>query len=56
MKRTYLIVSRDGMTPYATATTLREAKRISRRMGREAGNLGLYGEIVFRFRVVSRVH
>jgi hypothetical protein len=52
MKRTYLIVSRDGMTPYATATTLREARRLSR----EARQLGLSGEIVVRFRVVSRVH
>jgi hypothetical protein len=52
MKRTYLIVSRDGMTPYATATTLREAQRLSR----EARQIGLSGEIVVRFRVVSRVH
>jgi hypothetical protein len=49
---TYLIVSKDGMTPYATATTLREARRLSR----EARQLGLSGEIVARFQVVSRVH
>jgi len=49
---TYLIVSRDGMTPYATATTLLEAKRLSR----DARQLGFSGEIVTRFRVVSRVH
>ena len=49
---TYLIVSKDGMTPYATATTMREAKRLSR----EARQLGLSGEIVVLFQVVSRVH
>ena len=52
MKRIYLIVSRNGMTPYAETTTLRDARRLSS----EARQLGLSGEIVVRFRVVSRVH
>jgi hypothetical protein len=49
---TYLIVSQNGMTPYATATTMREARRLSR----EARQLGFSGEIVVMFEVVSRVH
>lgn len=52
MKRIYLIVSHPGMTPYAETATLRDARRLSR----EARQLGLSGEIVVRFRVVSRVH
>jgi hypothetical protein len=49
---TYLIVSHPGMVPYAETTTMRDARRLSR----EARQLGLSGEIVTRFRVVSRVH
>lgn len=44
MSKTYIIISKPGMTPYATATTKREAAKLSR----EAKRLGLSGEIVVR--------
>ena len=44
MKKTYVIVSKPGMTPFATAANKREANKLSR----EARRLGLSGEIVVR--------
>ena len=42
--KTYIIISKPGMTPYAKTTNLRSARKLSR----EARQLGLSGEIVVR--------
>ena len=44
MSKTYIIISKPGMTPFAKTTSKREANKLSR----QARKLGLSGEIVTR--------